>query len=58
MTAIGYAVLNNDSNPSSIGLLLMYALSLNYDILNTIFSFADMETTMISVERAMNFMDI
>lgn len=58
MTAIGYAILSDSKSSSVIGLLLTYAMNLNGDIVDTIFSFAYLETVMISVERAMSFMKI
>jgi ABC-type multidrug transport system fused ATPase/permease subunit len=58
MTAIGYAILSDSKNASVIGLLLTYAMNLNGDIVDTIFSFANLETVMISVERAMSFIKI
>lgn len=38
MSAIGYSILSNNENASLLGLLLTYAMNLNGDIINTIFS--------------------
>jgi ABC-type multidrug transport system fused ATPase/permease subunit len=40
------------------GLLLSYAFNLNDDIISLTFSWANLETRMISVERIFNFMKI
>lgn len=41
-----------------IGLLLSYAFNLNDDIISLTFSWANLETRMVSVERIFNFMKI
>ena len=49
MSAIGYSILSNNQNAALLGLLLTYAMNLNEDIINSIFSYAYMETKMVSV---------
>ena len=58
MSAIGYSILSNNQNAALLGLLLTYAMNLNEDIINSIFSYAYMETKMVSVERVLNFTKI
>ena len=49
MTAIGYSILSNNTNAALLGLLLTYAMNLNEDIINSIFSYAKVETKMVPV---------
>jgi len=58
MSAIGYCIFSSNENPSLAGLLLTYALTLSDDIIDSIFSFTNLENRMISVERVSNFMKI
>lgn len=56
--SIGFALLNTSISPALIGLLLSYAFTLNDDIINLTFSWANLETRLVSVERIFNFMKI
>lgn len=56
--AIGFCLLGSTTDPSLAGLLLAYALNLSDDIISLTFSWANLETRMISVERIFNFMKI
>jgi ABC-type multidrug transport system fused ATPase/permease subunit len=56
--SIMVAVANSEIDPALVGLLLSYAFNLNDDIISLTFSWANLETRMISVERIFNFMKI
>jgi ABC-type multidrug transport system fused ATPase/permease subunit len=58
MAAIAFCLLNDNSKSSLVGLLMTYALTLNEDILNFMFCYAYVETSMVSYERILNFMEI
>lgn len=56
--SIGFALINTSISPALIGLLLSYAFTLNDDIISLTFSWANLETRLVSVERIFNFMKI
>lgn len=58
MSAIGYCIISDNGNGSLAGLLLAYSLSINQDLVDAVFSYAYLETKMISIERVMNFTQI
>lgn len=56
--SIGWAMLDTSISPALVGLLLSYAFTLNDDIISLTFSWANLETRLVSVERIFNFMKI
>lgn len=56
--SIGWAMLDSSISPALVGLLLSYAFTLNDDIISLTFSWANLETRLVSVERIFNFMNI
>lgn len=55
MGAILYCILSDNGNGSLAGLLLTYSLSVNSDLVDTIFAYAYLETKMIAIERVTKF---
>ena len=55
MGAILYCILSDNGNGSLAGLLLTYSLSVNSDLVDTIFAYASLETKMIAIERVTKF---
>lgn len=49
MTAIAYSLFSGNENAALLGLLLTYAMNLNEDLISVIFSYAYLETKMVSV---------
>jgi hypothetical protein len=49
---------NNSSNPSLVGLLMVYALSLSDSMIDLTLASAFFETKLISIERVYTFMGI
>jgi hypothetical protein len=58
MPCIAFCMFNNTSNPSLVGLLMVYALSLSDDIIGLVLSLTDFETKLVSLERIYKFMHI
>jgi ABC-type multidrug transport system fused ATPase/permease subunit len=58
MPCIGYCMFSNESNPSTIGLLMIYAFTISLYAVFTTHSVATFETKMVSIERIYNFMAI
>jgi hypothetical protein len=58
MPCIAYCMFNNSSNPSLVGLLMVYALSLSDSMIDLTLASAFFETKLISIERVYTFMGI
>jgi ATP-binding cassette subfamily C (CFTR/MRP) protein 1 len=58
IVSIIFAIVNTSIDSALVGLLLSYAFNLNDDIISLTFSWANLETRMISVERIHHFMKI
>lgn len=58
MSAIGYGIFSDNDNGSLVGLLLAYSIGLDQDLINAIFTYAYLETKMISIERVLQFTEI
>lgn len=58
MSAMAFCILGHSGSASLAGLLLTYSMSINEDIINSTFSYAQMETKMIAIERVSAFTKI
>lgn len=58
MSAIGYGIFSDNDNGSLVGLLLAYSIGLDQDLINAVFTYAFLETKMISIERVLQFTEI
>ena len=58
MPCIAYCMFSNSSNPSLVGLLMVYALSLSDSMIDLTLASAFFETKLISIERVYTFMSI
>jgi hypothetical protein len=58
MLSIAFALINSSTEPAVVGLLLSYALTLNEDIITHTFSWVNLETRFVAIERVYNFMRI
>ena len=55
---IAYSMFSSDSNSSTVGLLMNYALFLIYQLTGFIMTLAWFENNLISIERIYKFMSI
>ena len=58
ISAIAYCLLSDHNNGSLAGLLLAYSFTLDDNVIFLVYSLADSESKMVSVERIANFMSI
>lgn len=58
MPCIAYCMFSNSSNPSLVGLLMVYALALSETMTSLSLSSAWFETKLVSMERIYTFMNI
>jgi ABC-type multidrug transport system fused ATPase/permease subunit len=58
MPCIAYCMFSSDTNPSTIGLLMVYALSVSDNVVGIAQSEAGLESKLVSIERIYKFMNI
>ncbi len=58
MPCIAYCMFSSNTDPSTMGLLMAYGLSLSYSIVGVALCQADFETKLVSLERIYKFMKI